>query len=847
MDNKYRKTEYINKGWTFHFDKNPEGIEKTVSDKKTACDEKTVSDKNPECIEKTVSDKKTACDEKTVSEEKRPVDIPHSFNDLTMNYCNEKDYQAVGIYEKIIPYSEAYDGKKVVLTIDGAAHESVLSVNGKAFEPHRCGYTAASYDISPYLVKDSDNVVSIKVDSREILNQPPFGKVIDYMTYGGIYRDVYITTKNRTNIADAYIYTDDIDYAKNVVKVGYEITLDNEKDIEKNKYAVNITVREGGALITPKETDKILTQKEISVDEKTISGSFEVTGIKLWDIDNPNLYQVCISLSEENEVIDQMGLETGFRIQEFKKDGFYLNGKKIKLIGLNRHQSYPYIGYAMPKRGQITDANILKKELGVNAVRTSHYPQHHEFIRECDRLGLLVFTEIPGWQHIGDEEWKKIAIKNVEDMVIQYRNHPSIILWGVRINESVDDDEFYSRTNEAAHKLDKKRQTSGVRYLQKSSLLEDVYAYNDFVHNGKNQGVDPKKKVTSDSEKPYLVSEFNGHMFPTKSWDSEEHRLEHALRHCNVIDEVYKQEDIAGAFGWCMFDYNTHKDFGSGDRICYHGVMDFFRNPKMAAYVYATQLKSDDVFEISSSMDIGEHPACNLSQVYAFTNADSVRVYKNDEYVREYTRDDSPYKNMPNPPILINDFIGELLEKHEKYPHKKAEAIKEVMLAIQRYGQNSLPLKYKLKMAKLMLFEHLTLADGYDLYGKYVADWGGEVTTYKFEAVKDGKVVKTILKTPSEKVSLEIESDTAILHEEETYDVASVRIKAKDQNGNVLPYFNEVLNIRTEGPVEILGPDAITLPGGMGGCFVRTVGKTGEGEVIIEHRGVEYRTKISVI
>lgn len=837
MDNIYRTIEYINKGWAFHFAESPEESETTASEKTT------VSDK------KTASGEKTVYDETTASCEKCLVDLPHSFNDLTLNYCNEKEYQAVGIYEKRIPYSKEYDGKKVVLTIDGAAHESVLSVNGHSFAPHKCGYTAANYDISPYLVKDSDNVISISVDSRETLNQPPFGKVIDYMTYGGIYRDVYITTKNRTNIQDAYIFTDDIDYANNSVKVGYEITLDNEKEIEKNKYTVNITIKKSdiAKATTREEADGIITHKEITIDGKRVSGTFEVSGIKLWNIENPNLYQVCISLSEENEIIDQMEIETGFRIQEFKKDGFYLNDKKIKLLGLNRHQSYPYIGYAMPKRGQVTDANILKKELGVNAVRTSHYPQHHEFIRECDRLGLLVFTEIPGWQHIGDEEWKKIAIKNVEDMVLQYRNHPSIILWGVRINESVDDDEFYLRTNEAAHKLDKKRQTSGVRYLQKSSLLEDVYAYNDFVHNGKNQGVDPKKKVTSDSEKPYLVSEFNGHMFPTKSWDSEEHRLEHALRHCNVIDEVYKQENISGAFGWCMFDYNTHKDFGSGDRICYHGVMDFFRNPKMAAHVYATQLKSDEVFEISSSMDIGEHPACNLSQVYAFTNADSVKVYKNNEFVREYTREDSPYKNMPNPPILINDFIGELLEKHEKYPHKKAEAIKEVMLAIQRYGQNSLPLKYKLKMAKLMLFEHLTLADGYDLYGKYVADWGGEVTTYKFEAIRGGNVVKTILKTPSEKVNLEIDSDTCILHEEETYDVASIRIRAKDQNGNVLPYFNEVLNIRTEGPIEILGPDAITLPGGMGGCYIRTIGKTGESEVIIEHRGVEYRTKISVI
>ena len=124
------------------------------------------------------------------------------------------------------------------------------------------------------------------------------------------------------------------------------------------------------------------------------------------------------------------------------------------------------------------DADILKNELKLNAVRTSHYPQSHHFLDRCDELGLLVFTEIPGWQYIGDQEWQDQAVRNTEDMVVQYRNHPSIILWGVRINESEDDDAFYQRTNEAAHRLDPMRQTSGVRYLQKSSLLEDVYAFN---------------------------------------------------------------------------------------------------------------------------------------------------------------------------------------------------------------------------------------------------------------------------------------------------------------------------------------------------------------------------------
>jgi beta-galactosidase len=164
--------------------------------------------------------------------------------------------------------------------------------------------------------------------------------------------------------------------------------------------------------------------------------------------------------------------------------------------------------------------------------------------------------------------------------------------------------------------------------------------------------------VTSDMEKPYLISEFNGHMYPTKAFDWEEHRVEHALRHANVLNAVAENEDIAGCFGWCMFDYNTHKDFGSGDRICYHGVLDMFRNPKLAAVIYASQQEKEPVLELSSSMDIGEHPGCNRGETYVFTNADKVRMFKNDRFIKEYSAADSPYKYLKHGPILIDDFIG---------------------------------------------------------------------------------------------------------------------------------------------------------------------------------------------
>ena len=161
-----------------------------------------------------------------------------------------------------------------------------------------------------------------------------------------------------------------------------------------------------------------------------------------------------VRLIRAGQVIDEDTRRIGFREAMFTDHGFSLNGKIIKLRGLDRHQTFPFVGQAMPARVQRQDADILRKHLHCNIVRTSHYPQSRHFLDRCDEIGLLVLEEIPGWQHIGDEEWKQLAIDNVGRMIRRDWNHPSIILWGVRINESRDDHDFYTRTNALAHALD---------------------------------------------------------------------------------------------------------------------------------------------------------------------------------------------------------------------------------------------------------------------------------------------------------------------------------------------------------------------------------------------------------
>ena len=752
------------------------------------------------------------------------VRLPHTVQETPFHYFDESIYQFDSAYRRTLHGEESWRGKCVLLTVEAAGHYSEVYINGACIHTHRCGYTAYTVDLSSHLRFGEDNVLVIRVDSRETLDQPPFGNVIDYMTYGGLYREVYLEIKESSYIRDVF---------PKVCSLRSEDGLVGDAVVE--------------AVVTVEKPEGTRIEQELFDSEGKIVGIIrtddvtQLHGVKLWSPEQPALHTLRTRLLRGEQLLDEREDLVGLRAVFFAADGFYLNGKKRKIRGLNRHQSYPYVGYAMPESMQRNDARILKYELGLNAVRTSHYPQSHYFLDECDSLGLLVFTEIPGWQHIGGEEWKRQAIRNTRDMVEQYRNHPSIILWGVRINESLDDDALYRETNAVARGLDDTRQTGGVRYLQKSSLLEDVYTYNDFSHDGTNGGVMKKSKVTPDMKKGYLVSEYNGHMFPTKSFDAEDHKTEHMLRHACVVDGYYGQDDIAGGFGWCMSDYNTHRDFGSGDRICYHGVMDMFRNPKLAAAVYASQKDAADgaVLEISSSMDIGEHPACLMRDVYAVTNADSVRVYKNEQFVGEYSAKSTPYSAMPHGPIRIDDFVGSLMEKNEGFSHRKAEDIKRILMAANKFGLAHLPVGILLLAAKCMLVHGMKMSDAVSLYNKYMGNWGGTVTTYRFEAIVDGKVVRTVERRPVTGVFLETEVSHTTLAERTSYDTAAVRIRAVSQDGAVLPFYQEPLKLRAEGPIEIVGPDFIPLRGGMGGTYVRTVGKSGSAALYIEGAGLE--------
>ena len=698
------------------------------------------------------------------------VRLPHNAADLPYNYFDETSWHQSYCYQKVFAYDGKYDHQVNTILFEGAMANTKVYLNGHHLLTHTDGYTPFEAIINSYL-KVGDNLLTVVLDGSENPEIPPFGGLIDYLTYAGIYRDVWFKSVPKVSISEIKAEPLNVLEEQKSLRIWCRL---NGTDNCGSKIEMSHILRDSDGHVVAE------TNSEVSGEENTI----KLDGLKkisLWDIENPNLYELTTSISVDSHE-DTIKTSIGFRTAEFTSKGFMLNGKPLKILGLNRHQAYPFEGYAMGRRAQEKDAEILKFDLGCNLVRTSHYPQSTWFIDHCDRIGLLVFEEIPGWQHIGGTQWKQRAIENVEKMIRRDWNHPSIILWGVRINESQDDHDFYLETNSLSRKLDSTRQTGGVRYITDSEFLEDVYTMNDFIQGmeelpGVNHPQIPLRKqqdVTGlNRSVPYLVTEFNGHTFPTKRTDHEQRQAEHVTRYLNILDKAYGDDEISGCIGWCFADYNTHKDFGAGDRICHHGVMDMFRNPKFASYVYSSQKSPlfKTVLKPVTHWARGERNIGGVLPLIILTNCDYVELlYGSDLSAIEYPNRER-FPNLPHPPVIFDHKSFD----EEEMGHWKKE------------------------------WENVT-------FKGYVGD--EEVISYSMV----GNPVAD---------RMEVAPDWRWLKSEEN-DETRIVVKALDQIGNTLPHFDDPLSITISENGQLIGPDMINFRGGIATFWVRSTNKKGQ-------------------
>jgi beta-galactosidase len=675
--------------------------------------------------------------------------IPHTNIRLPWHGFDEKTYEFVSLYRRHFKLPPAARGKHVFVDFEGVMTASTVWINGTRLGEYQGGYTPFSFELTPHLDFEGENVLAVDVDSTERADIPPFGYEIDYLTFGGIYREVWLRVVPATFIENVFVRPKDVLSATPTVEVDCFV-----QHLEPRGEATQLEVelRQDGRVVA--------TNKQALPSSTTTGGTpakhtvpLEKLGdIKLWSLEQRNLYTVYARLLRNNQVIDEDLRRFGFREAQFTDHGFELNGKVIKLRGLDRHQTFPFVGQAMPARPQRRDADILRNQLKCNIVRTSHYPQSRHFLDACDELGLLVLEEIPGWQHIGDEAWKQLSIDNVRRMIRRDWNHPAIILWGVRINESKDDHEFYTRTNALAHQLDPTRQTGGIRYFQQSEFLEDVFTMNDFGF--------PLKPP---NHPRYLNTEFCGHTYPTKTIDQVERLTEHTVRHARVHDQLASNPQYAGGIGWCAFDYNTHGNFGSGDRICYHGVTDIFREPKPAAGFYKSQCDPSDEVVLEPAFHWARGDASvGFSKAMVCSNCEHLKFYIDDKLIAEVDPDRTQFAHLRYAPFVLE--MGQLF-------HKWGD------LRIEGY-----------------------------IGGKPVIEkrMSGRGVDAKFLLLPDDS---------------ELAADGA--------DTTRVVLRVTDEFGAVKPFANDSIRLELDGPAEIIGDNPFSLIGGTGAVWIRALEQPG--------------------
>ncbi len=595
----------------------------------------------------------------------RTVTLPHTVTQLSWREWSPASWEGIWVYRKHFDAPAGSAGLRVFLDFAAAMTRAALTLNGRALPGHVGGYLPFSAEITG-LLRRRGNVLAVTVDSRFNLDVPPdrpppsTAGSVDFWQPGGLYRDVRLRIVPQMFLADVFAKPVNVLEAAGR-QVVVQCTVD-AATVPRGQVTVLAELLDGARKIASATLPVTISKPGPVTVTGTISG---LAGVTLWDVGNPKLYTVLATLQVDRTPLHEYRVRTGFREASFRRDGFFLNGRRVKLFGLNRHQFYPFAGGAMSARVQRRDAEILRRELNCNMVRCSHYPQAEDFYDACDELGLMVWAEIPGWGYFGDAAWQAAAYRDVHDMIIRDRNHPSIIVWGVMPNEAGEHVSEYAACHDLAHALDDSRPTGGDGVRTDPSFVFDVYSIHDYSHRVGPDGLrQPELRPPTDAAgKPYLVCEAVGaHGGPARHYrriDSQDTQQGQAIAHARVHDIAASDDRYCGLLAWSGYDYPS----GNGDEfggVKYTGVVDLFRVPKPGAAIYQSQLDPAirPVIQPAFCWDFGPaSPITSLSSAMICSNLDSLDIYVGGAHHATVTPDTAHYRHLPYPPSFA-DFTG---------------------------------------------------------------------------------------------------------------------------------------------------------------------------------------------
>ncbi len=592
----------------------------------------------------------------------RAVELPHTVAPLSWQEWDPAAWEQVWAYRKHFDAPADASRMRVFADFAAAMTGSVVTLNGTGVGGRLGGYLPFSCELTDYL-KPRGNVLAVTLDSRFNIDVPPdrpapyTSRSVDYWQPGGIYRQVRLRAVPQVFIADVFARPASVlDPAQRHVDV--QVTVDAAV-VPQGSARIVVGLRDGSRTVASASAPVTISKPGQTTVTATLTG---LAGITLWDIDNPKLYTVVATLVLGGTPVHDYRTRIGFREASFQPDGFFLNGRRVKLFGVNRHQFFPFAGGAMSARVQRRDAAIMRQELNCNMVRCSHYPQDEAFYDACDELGLMVWEEIPGWGYFGDAAWQAAMYRDVGDMIVRDRNHPCVIVWGAMPNEAGEHVTAYTANNELAHSLDDSRPTGGDGSPSDASFVFDVFSRHDYSYVTGPDGLkEPTLQPPTDAAgRPYLVCEAVGTLSgPYKYYrrtDPQQVQQGQAAAHARVHDISFSDDRYCGLLAWSGYDY----DSGNGneyDGVKYTGVVDLFRIPKPGAAIYQAQIdpKIRPVIAPAFYWDFGPtSPVTSLASAMICANLDRLEIYVGGSHYATVTPDTAGYGHLPYPPSFAD-------------------------------------------------------------------------------------------------------------------------------------------------------------------------------------------------
>lgn len=562
------------------------------------------------------------------------VTLPHTPR-LEPRVVNDQ-WQGDAWYARSFDAPEDWRGQVVMLRFEAAMNVAQVWVNGRKVATHLGGYLPFTVDLTPHLTIGATNEVRVHLDNRDnAITGPKPLKQLDFNTYGGLYRGVRLSVKPAVHLSDEML-------ADRVAGGGLFVTYP-QVSAQNATVAVAADVRNAGTVPADATVTHRLFDGEQLVAKTSARASvaanghardeqrFTLANPRLWSPRAPNLYRLETTVAA-NGATDVTETRIGVRTLAITREGFAINGERMFLRGVNRHQEYPYVGYALSPQADYRDAKRIK-EAGFDYVRLSHYPQSPAFMAAADELGLVLIDAIPAWQYINpDPAFRAQVMRTCRDMVRRDRNHASVIAWECSLNETAMPMDMVAEFNQIIHAEYPGQQAWSAGWQNDGY---DIYL----------QARQHRLQHYEKPDRPYVVSEYGDWEyyaqnagFAQDSWGglkeearttrqalgSGEARL---LQQATNVQEAHDDNLSTPAFAdgyWVMFDYNR----GYADDLELSGIMSLERLPKYAWWFFRSQR---DAAEPAQGYSGG--PMVRIASDWTPQSTPEVRVFSNAEEV----------------------------------------------------------------------------------------------------------------------------------------------------------------------------------------------------------------------